>query len=112
MALGCWVMPDRPEPVSVRILVIVCFLLAIPSWAKAQLTTPFVADEWRFGTHESNATLSYCIDARDPDWPVARAIAAAVASALLLRAQEYLSGDDPKTTDMSGEDLDDTYRLL
>jgi polar amino acid transport system substrate-binding protein len=31
---------------------------------------------------------------------------------LLLRPHEYLIGDDPRTTDMSGEDLDDTYRLL
>lgn len=74
--------------------------------------TPFVPDEWRFGTHETNATLSYCVDARDPDWPVARKIAAAVAGALLLKAKEYLIGEDPRTEDLSGEDLDDTYRTL
>jgi polar amino acid transport system substrate-binding protein len=87
-------------------------LFALPSFAVAQSSTPFVVDAWRFGTHEANATLGYCIDARDPDWPVARQIAAAVAAALLLRAEEHLIGDDPKTADMSGEDMDDIYRLL
>lgn len=74
--------------------------------------TPFVVDEWRFGTHETNATLTYCIDERDPDWPIARKIAASITQALLLKAKEYLIGDDPRTEDMSGEDLDDTYRML
>ncbi len=114
MALGCWVMPERPEParrIWLRVFALIGCLF-ISSGLKAQSTTPFVADEWRFGTREATATLSYCIDARDPDWPVARAIAAAVASALLLRTQEYFIGEDPATTDMSGEDLDDTYRLL
>jgi polar amino acid transport system substrate-binding protein len=78
----------------------------------ASADTPFVVDEWRFGTNEANATLRYCIDKRDPDWTVAHTIASAVAAALLLRGQEYLIGDDPKVTDMSGEDLDDTYRML
>jgi polar amino acid transport system substrate-binding protein len=84
----------------------------MPSIGFAQSATPFVADEWRFGTREGNASLSYCVDARDPDWPVAREIAAAVAAALLLQAKEYLIADDPRTADMSGEDMDDTYRLL
>jgi polar amino acid transport system substrate-binding protein len=69
-------------------------------------------DEWRFGAHETNAALTYCVDARDPDSPVARRIAAAVAAALLLQPKEYLIGNDPRTEDMSGEDLDDTYRML
>jgi polar amino acid transport system substrate-binding protein len=79
---------------------------------RSPAATPFVVDEWRFGTHETNATLTYCIDARDPDWPIARKIAAAVAEALLLQVKEYLIGNDPRTEDMSGEDLDDTYRML
>jgi len=83
-------------------------LIAMPSRAD----TPFVVDAWRFGTRETNATLTYCVDERDPDWPVARKIAAAVAGALLLQPREYLIGNDPRTADMSGEDLDDTYRLL
>lgn len=84
------------------------WLCLAPSFAD----TPFVVDAWRFGTRETNAALRYCIDERDPDWPVARKIAAAVAGALLLQPDEYLIGDDPRTTDMSGEDLDDTYRML
>jgi polar amino acid transport system substrate-binding protein len=79
---------------------------------RAHADTPFVVDDWRFGTHETNAALSYCVDARDPDWPVARRIAAAVSGALLLQPKESLIGNDPRTDDMSGEDLDDTYRLL
>jgi polar amino acid transport system substrate-binding protein len=111
MALGC-ASPQSPEPVRHASRIAVCCLLAIPSAGFAQSSTPFVVDEWRFGTRETNATLNYCIDARDPDWPVAREIAAAVAAALLLRANEHLIGDDPRTADMSGEDMDDTYRLL
>jgi polar amino acid transport system substrate-binding protein len=80
--------------------------------ARSLAATPFVVDEWRFGIHETNATLRYCVDARDPDSPVARKIAAAVAAALLLRAEEYLIASNPRTEDMSGEDLDDTYRML
>jgi polar amino acid transport system substrate-binding protein len=101
-----------PEPVRRALLIAACCCVAIPSAGSAQSSTPFVVDEWRFGTRESNATISYCIDARDPDWPVAREIAAAVAAALLLRPNEHLVGDDPRTADMSGEDMDDTYRLL
>jgi polar amino acid transport system substrate-binding protein len=86
------------------------FLLLTPVPLRAD--TPFVVDDWRFGTRETNSALAYCIDERDPDWPVARKIAAAVAGALLLQPKEYLIGNDPKTADMSGEDLDDTYRLL
>jgi polar amino acid transport system substrate-binding protein len=74
--------------------------------------TPFVVDEWRFGEHETSSALRYCIDKRDPDWPIARKVAADVAGALLLRGQEYLIGNDPRTADMSGEDLDDIYRVL
>ncbi len=92
-----------------NVLGVTTFLLCLLTLPAA---TPFVVDEWRFGTRETSATLSYCIDARDPDWPVARKIAAATAAALLLNGKEYLIGDDPKTADMSGEDLDNTYRLL
>jgi polar amino acid transport system substrate-binding protein len=91
-----------------RCIAIIPCLGAPPSHAD----TPFVVDQWRFGTHETNAALSYCIDERDPDWPVARRIAAAIAAALLLQPKEYLIGNDPRTEDMSGEDLDDTYRKL
>jgi polar amino acid transport system substrate-binding protein len=80
--------------------------------APASADTPFVVDQWRFGTHETNAALRTCIDRRDPDWTIAHRVAAAVAEALLLQGKEYQIGEDPKTTDLSGEDLDDTYRML
>jgi polar amino acid transport system substrate-binding protein len=99
---------------SIRLrLLLPCVVLPLcVSHGPLSAATPFVVDEWRYGIHESNGTLTYCIDARDPDWPVARKIAAAVGAALLLQAKEYLIGSDPRTTDMSGEDLDDTYRML
>lgn len=106
-------MPEM-GPVRRRIGLALTFALmtlcldGVPSLA----ATPFVVDQWRFGTQETNSTLSYCIDARDPDWPVARKVATAVAGALLLQAKEYLIGHDPRTTDVSGEDLDDAYRVL
>jgi polar amino acid transport system substrate-binding protein len=111
MALGR--AAESPEPYrGFGFWLTVLCSLSMPSFALAQSSTPFVTDEWRYGTRQSSASLSYCIDKRDPDWPVARAVAAAVSGALLLQPREYLIGDDPKTTDMSGEDLDDTYRLL
>jgi polar amino acid transport system substrate-binding protein len=94
-------------------LLLVCSLFVLCLGAlRAYADTPFVVDDWRFGTHETNAALRYCIDRRDPDWPVAQKIAAAVVGALLLQGKEYLIADDLKTADMSGEDLDDTYRML
>lgn len=111
MALGCC-LSRCPEPARYISLIAALCAWLIPAGGFAQSGTPFVVDEWRFGTRGSTATLSYCIDARDPDWPVARDIAAAVAAALLLQPKEFLVGDDPKTADMSGEDMDDTYRLL
>ena len=111
MALGCC-LSRCPEPARYISLIAALCAWLIPAGGFAQSGTPFVVDEWRFGTRDSTATLSYCIDARDPDWPVARDIAAAVAAALLLQPKEFLVGDDPKTADMSGEDMDDTYRLL
>jgi polar amino acid transport system substrate-binding protein len=100
---------NTPTNRITRFATVAITLLAIPP---ARAETPFVPDNWRFGTRETTSELTYCIDARDPDWPVARQVAAAIAAALLLRPNEQLIGDDPKTADMSGEDLDDTYRLL
>ena len=95
-----------------RLLLICSLFVLCLGPLRAYADTPFVVDDWRFGTHETNAALRYCIDRRDPDWPVAQKIAAAVVGALLLQGKEYLIADDLKTADMSGEDLDDTYRML
>jgi polar amino acid transport system substrate-binding protein len=95
-----------------RLLLICSLFVLCLGPLRAYADTPFVVDDWRFGTHETNAALRYCIDRRDPDWPVAQKIAAAVVAALLLQGKEYLIADDLKTADMSGEDLDDTYRML
>ncbi len=78
---------QTPEPACLVAL----WLLLMPAAGFAQSNTPFVVDEWRFGTRESNATLSYCIDARDPDWPVARDIAAAVAARCYCSRRNILS---------------------
>ena len=102
---------DRPAAGTRLLLLCIAGFLCLGSMP-SRADTPFVVDPWRFGTQETNAALRYCIDERDPDWPVARRIAAAVAAALLLQPKEYLIGDDPRSTDMSGEDLDDTYRML
>ena len=102
---------SRPAAFTRRFLLCSAMLMCLGR-ASSQADTPFVVDAWRFGTPETNAALRYCVDERDPDWPVARKIAAAVAGALLLQPKEYLIGDDPRSTDMSGEDLDDTYRML
>lgn len=42
------------------------------SAARAQ--TPFVPDDWKYGKRQESSTLHYCVDARDPDLPVARKI--------------------------------------
>jgi polar amino acid transport system substrate-binding protein len=44
----------------------------MPVLALAQ--TPFVQDEWKYGTRQDGASLHYCVDERDPDLPVARKI--------------------------------------
>ncbi len=105
--------PSRRRPASFSRLLLSC--AAVTSClcqTSSRAETPFVPDQWRFGTRETSSSLRYCIDERDPDWPVARKIAAAIAGALLLQPNEYLIGEDPRNTDISGGDLDDTYRML
>src|SRR4051794_29804635 len=89
--------------------------LAVFIWASAVLflaspalaETPFVPDEWRFGRRQESATLHYCLDARDPDLPVARKIGAAVAAALLLQPKEHVIGEN-----VVGESIDSLYRVF
>jgi polar amino acid transport system substrate-binding protein len=77
----------------------------VPTLAPAQ--TPYVQDEWKYGTRQDGATLHYCVDERDPDLPVARKIGAAIAGALLLEPKEHTVGED-----WSGEDLEQIYQVL
>ena len=69
--------------------------------------TPFVQDEWKYGTRQDGATLHYCVDERDPDLPVAHKIGEAIAGALLLEPKEHAVGED-----WSGEDIEQIYRVL
>ena len=79
--------------------------LLLPAFASAQ--TPFVQDEWKYGTRQDGVSLHYCVDERDPDLPVARKIGAAIAGALLLEGKEHTVGED-----WSGEDIDQIYQVL
>jgi len=84
-------------------------------WASATLfsaspalaETPFVADEWKFGRRQESSTLHYCLDARDPDLPIARKIGEAVAGALLLQPKEHVIGEN-----VVGESIDSLYRVF
>jgi polar amino acid transport system substrate-binding protein len=72
-----------------------------------QAETPFVPDEWRLGRRQESSTLHYCVDARDPDFPVARKIGEAIAAALLLQPKEHVIGEN-----VVGESLDSLYRIF
>jgi polar amino acid transport system substrate-binding protein len=83
-------------------------LLAFFVWASAGWAqTPFVPDEWKYGKRQESATLHYCVDARDPDLPVARKIGEAIATALLLQPKEHVVGEN-----VVGETLDSLYEIL
>lgn len=69
--------------------------------------TPFVPDEWKYGRRHDGSNLHYCVDARDPDLPVARKIGEAIALALLLKPNEHVMGDN-----VVSEDLDNIYRVF
>jgi polar amino acid transport system substrate-binding protein len=69
--------------------------------------TPFVPDEWKFGRRQNGSTLQYCLDARDPDLPVARKIGTAIAEALLLEPKPHEIG-----ANTAGEDIDNLYRTF
>jgi len=77
----------------------------VASTAIAQ--TPYVPDDWKFGKRQEPNTLHYCVDARDPDFPVARKIGAAIASALLLAPKEHVIGENQVT-----EDIENLYRVF
>jgi polar amino acid transport system substrate-binding protein len=73
----------------------------------AAAQTPFVPDDWKFGKRQDPSALYYCIDARDPDFPIARKIGLAIAGALLLRPKEHVIGEN-----LVSEDLDNLYRVF
>src|SRR5262252_9246978 len=77
---------SNTQPIGRIVVFLACLLL--PSIASAQ--TPLVIDEWKFGRRQEASTLHYCVDARDPDLPVARKIGAAIAAALLLQGKEHV----------------------
>ena len=77
------------------------------STSAARAQTPFVPDEWKFGKRQESSTLHYCVDARDPDLPVARKIGEAIAGALLLQPKEHVIGEN-----LVGESLDNLYRIF
>ncbi len=82
-----------------------CCVIGSTNIALAQ--PPFVPDDWKFGKRQEPNTLHYCVDARDPDFPVARKIGAAIASALLLQPKEHVIGENLVT-----EDIDNLYRVF
>ena len=83
-------------------------MIVLAAWlASAAAQTPYVQDEWKYGTRQDGATLHYCVDERDPDLPIVRKIGAAIAGALLLEPKEHVVGGD-----WSGEDIDQLYRVL
>jgi polar amino acid transport system substrate-binding protein len=85
-----------------------CLLLTSAAWISAAWAeTPFVPDEWKFGRRQESSTLHYCVDARDPDLPVARKIGEAIAAALLLQPKEHVIGEN-----VVGESLDSLYRIF
>jgi polar amino acid transport system substrate-binding protein len=73
----------------------------------ASAQPPYVPDDWKFGKRLEANTLHYCVDARDPDFPVARKIGEAIAVALLLQPKEHVMGEN-----LVGEDLDNLYRVF
>lgn len=92
--------PDR----SLRATVLFACLSCV---SVASAETPFIPDEWKLGRRQESSTLHYCLDARDPDLPVARKIGEAVAAALLLQPKEHVIGND-----VVGESLDSLYRIF
>jgi len=90
-----------------RSFVFMAALLACVSLRGASAQTPYVPDDWKFGKRQEANTLHYCVDARDPDFLVARRIGAAIAGALLLQPKEHVIGEN-----LVGEDLDNLYRVF
>ncbi len=95
---------QKARALAVRVLAALTSI-ALSTLALAQ--TPFIVDQWKLGRRDSGSTLSYCVDQRDPDWPVARDLAQQIAGALLLEPKERLF-----TEQMITDNLDNLYRIL
>jgi polar amino acid transport system substrate-binding protein len=89
------------------ITILAALLVGCALLGSAAAQTPYVPDDWKFGKRLEANTLNYCVDARDPDFPVARKIGEAIAAALLLQAKEHVIGED-----LVGEDIDNLYRVF
>jgi hypothetical protein len=83
---------------SGAVLLFIALLRVVPAFAQ---NTPFIPDEWKFGRRQDSSALHYCVDQRDPDFPIARKIGAAIAGALLLQPKEHVIGDK-----IAGDDID------
>ena len=64
--------------------------VAVPAQEPEFYDRPFAENQWTYGRRMDESQLRYCVDARDPDWEVAGAIADAIALGLLLEPQRYL----------------------
>jgi polar amino acid transport system substrate-binding protein len=65
---------------------------------------PAVPDEWRYGRRQDPSALRYCVDPRDPDFPVAQTIGEAIAGALLLEPKPHVVENS-----LVIQELDDLY---
>jgi len=100
-------MPRRRICPPCGALAAIALLAGLLQTSAASAQTPFVIDEWKFGRRQEASTLHYCVDARDPDFPVARRIGSAIASALLLQGREHVIGEN-----VVGESIDSLYRVF
>jgi polar amino acid transport system substrate-binding protein len=90
-----------------RPTITLAFLVGYALLGSAAAQPPYIPDDWKFGKRLEANTLHYCVDARDPDFPVARKIGEAIAAALLLQPKEHVMGEN-----LVGEDLDNLYRVF
>jgi polar amino acid transport system substrate-binding protein len=68
---------------------------------------PYAPGQWNIGRRLDESQLRYCVDARDPDWEVAGAIADAIAQGLLLEPQRYVV-----ESDVVLEDITKVYAIM
>ncbi len=91
-------------------LAVAALLPAAPARAQQEpefFDVPFAPGQWNLGRRLDQSQLRYCLDRRDPDWPVAGAIADAIAGALLLEPKRYMV-----ESDIVLEDITRVYALM